>query len=200
MNTRRQTIWLVSMLSLMVILSAYYLFSSGTDNLNDVAKQYEQAGGDQVKIDISESDMPTENPVTDQGLTEDEIIQRATAQAQSGEDYFFQQMMDRHEKLAAEVDRLLSITADATQTQEAVGQAENDLRRLDETNAKVEQIESVLSKDYPNAILSQGDDGRWKVTVQANKLEKKQAVEIFNLVLKELNIGNEKFAGVQIVQ
>lgn len=200
MNTRRQTIWLVSMLSLMVILSAYYLFSSGTDDLNDVTKNLEHAAGDQVNVNITESDLLAENPGSEQGLTEDEIIQRATAKAQSGEDYFFEQMMDRHEKLAAEVDRLMTITADKNQPQEAVGQAENELRRLDETNAKVEQIESVLSKDYPNAILTQGDDGRWKVTVQAEKLEKKQAVEIFNLVLKELNIGNEKFAGVQIIQ
>lgn len=35
MNTKRQTIWLVSMLSLMVILSAYYLF---TQDMNDADK------------------------------------------------------------------------------------------------------------------------------------------------------------------
>ena len=40
MNSKRQTVWLVSMLSLMVILSAYYLFTEnpGTSGLKDTAQ------------------------------------------------------------------------------------------------------------------------------------------------------------------
>ncbi|KPV55275.1 hypothetical protein QJ48_34035, partial [Paenibacillus sp. A3] len=33
MNSKRQTIWLVSMLSLMVVLSAYYLFTEDVGNV-----------------------------------------------------------------------------------------------------------------------------------------------------------------------
>ncbi|WP_219836439.1 SpoIIIAH-like family protein [Paenibacillus sp. R14(2021)] len=36
MNNKRQTIWLVSMLSLMVILSAYYLFTEDVSTTNDI--------------------------------------------------------------------------------------------------------------------------------------------------------------------
>src|SRR5690554_1825076 len=38
MNTKRQTSWLVSMLSLMVILSAYYLFTDNVDEMNTAAE------------------------------------------------------------------------------------------------------------------------------------------------------------------
>ena len=40
MNSKRQTVWLVSMLSLMVILSAYYLFTenTGTSGMKDTAQ------------------------------------------------------------------------------------------------------------------------------------------------------------------
>lgn len=48
MNSKRQTIWLVSMLSLMVVLSAYYLFTDDADKLNKTA---EQAQTEQIKID-----------------------------------------------------------------------------------------------------------------------------------------------------
>ena len=47
MNTKRQTIWLVSMLSLMVVLSAYYLFTqdaSSPDLLTDNTKLEQTAG------------------------------------------------------------------------------------------------------------------------------------------------------------
>lgn len=37
MNTKRQTIWLVSMLSLMVVLSAYYLFTQDIGGKNQVS-------------------------------------------------------------------------------------------------------------------------------------------------------------------
>lgn len=43
MNTRRQTVWLVSMLGLMVILSAYYLF---TDEASELPGQQQTAGND----------------------------------------------------------------------------------------------------------------------------------------------------------
>ncbi|WP_040951345.1 SpoIIIAH-like family protein [Gorillibacterium massiliense] len=39
MNSKRQTIWLVSMLSLMVVLSAYYLFTEDSSKLNSSANQ-----------------------------------------------------------------------------------------------------------------------------------------------------------------
>src|SRR5690606_5619463 len=49
MNTRRQTVWLVSMLGLMVVLSAYYLF---TDEADQVAMQAEeQPSGGEIIVD-----------------------------------------------------------------------------------------------------------------------------------------------------
>lgn len=42
MNTKRQTIWLVSMLSLMVVLSAYYLFTEDVNKLNTATEKTTQ--------------------------------------------------------------------------------------------------------------------------------------------------------------
>lgn len=46
MNTKRQTIWLVSMLSLMVVLSAYYLFTEDTPKAPEMAAEQQQLKGD----------------------------------------------------------------------------------------------------------------------------------------------------------
>lgn len=48
MNTKRQTVWLVSMLSLMVVLSAYYLF---TEDVNELDLTAQQAAGNEIKVD-----------------------------------------------------------------------------------------------------------------------------------------------------
>lgn len=67
MNTKRQTVWLVSMLSLMVILSAYYLFT------DDAAKDsHQMANGAEMTQDntttvnevVNDSDTTTEPSAT----------------------------------------------------------------------------------------------------------------------------------------
>ncbi|MBD0380724.1 SpoIIIAH-like family protein [Paenibacillus sedimenti] len=55
MNAKRQTIWLVSMLSLMVVLSAYYLFTEDVNKL-DLAATDSAAKPQEVKIDMTQVD------------------------------------------------------------------------------------------------------------------------------------------------
>jgi len=55
MNAKRQTIWLVSMLSLMVVLSAYYLFTEDVNKL-DLAANDTKANTQEVKVDMSQAD------------------------------------------------------------------------------------------------------------------------------------------------
>jgi len=226
MNTKRQTIWLVSMLSLMVVLSAYYLFTSGSEDADKLANMAnQQTMQNQTKVNITEDGMNAQlqkDPVlgedtkdpnktaagqeTDKAkqdaatMTDDVIISKATDKAVSGTDYYIQKDMERHDKITKELDKWITISTDVNQTKEAVGEAMDNIRRIDETQAKIEQIEDTLGKDYPHALVQQSDDGRWKVTVQAAKIEKKEAVAIIDLVMKEMNIGADKFAGVQLVE
>jgi stage III sporulation protein AH len=67
MNSKRQTIWLVSMLSLMVILSAYYLFTGDVNKLDKSATTNDSttASTQGINIDMSQTDQP--QTVVDQG-------------------------------------------------------------------------------------------------------------------------------------
>lgn len=53
MNTKRQTIWLVSMLSLMVVLSAYYLFTEDVNKLNTATDKTAQ---EEIKVNTEQID------------------------------------------------------------------------------------------------------------------------------------------------
>ncbi|WP_276351950.1 SpoIIIAH-like family protein [Cohnella caldifontis] len=70
MNNKRQTIWLVSMLSLMVILSAYYLFTEDVTPAQNAAgskQQQEVTGASKATGDLSQGVEVTEvDPATDQ--------------------------------------------------------------------------------------------------------------------------------------
>jgi stage III sporulation protein AH len=86
MNTKRQTIWLVSMLSLMVILSAYYLFTEDVDTadmLTDGTHKEQtaqngatEASGGQAGQNAAEASSGTAGQ---DGVTVNDVVQSADA-------------------------------------------------------------------------------------------------------------------------
>jgi stage III sporulation protein AH len=239
MNAKRQTIWLVSMLSLMVVLSAYYLFTEDVNKL-DLATTETINKTEEVKIDMSQVDpanaaktdvkatsggdakvdtkavTPQNSTKTDAktdvktdaktttkqdaskatkpntAKTDDEVLKIVEEQARttSASDYFTNEQMKQRDYFSKTSSDLMEIIIDSKKTPEAVAKATNDLAKLTDIQEKVENLQDVLMKDFPQAIINQ-DGNKWKVTVQSDKLEKSQGVTIVDMVMKELGTGPE---------
>lgn len=71
MNNKRQTIWLVSMLSLMVILSAYYLFTDDSGKATPPVADSTQASNQKSGTTTSTLDELVLNEVTPEGMVGD---------------------------------------------------------------------------------------------------------------------------------
>ncbi|WP_160033451.1 SpoIIIAH-like family protein [Paenibacillus sp. An7] len=69
MTNKRQTIWLVSMLSLMVVLSAYYLFTEDTGTSNQVAETQQIKGTPSDALEASATN-PLDGLVVNEVVTE----------------------------------------------------------------------------------------------------------------------------------
>lgn len=264
MNPKRQTVWLVSMLSLMVVLSAYYLFtedvnqldfaSTGSKTANEIkvsttehsamdpksldSKANPQAGGaadtkQDVKTDAktdtkaaapSASSTKTDaaasqtTPKTDAkasgtstsaaadskaaaagaGSTaqskdsakaaDAKVLEKVQAQAVSGTDFFVSQQLKRNEDMGKQTEKLMTIITDSKQNSDTVSKAYEDLRKLEDKEAKITNLEESLMKDFPQVIVNE-ESNKWKVTVQSNKLERSQAVSIVESVMKEMSVG-----------
>ncbi|MDQ0898193.1 SpoIIIAH-like family protein [Paenibacillus sp. V4I7] len=238
MNAKRQTIWLVSMLSLMVVLSAYYLFTEDVNKL-DLATTETINKTQEVKIDMSQvdpanaaktdvkattggdakvdtkavtpqnstktdakTDVKTDAKTTttqdasnakpDTAKTDDQVLKIVEEQARttSASDYFTNEQMKQRDYFSKTSSDLMEIIIDSKKTPEAVAKATNDLAKLTDIQEKVENLQDVLMKDFPQAIINQ-DGNKWKVTVQSDKLEKSQGVTIVDMVMKELGTGPE---------
>ncbi|NOU89557.1 SpoIIIAH-like family protein [Paenibacillus sp. LMG 31460] len=239
MNAKRQTIWLVSMLSLMVVLSAYYLFTEDVNKL-DLATTETINKTQEVKIDMSQVDpanaaktdvkattggdakvdtkavTPQNSTKTDAktdvktdakttttqdaskatkpntAKTDDQVLKIVEEQARttSASDYFTNEQMKQRDYFSKTSSDLMEIIIDSKKTPEAVAKATNDLAKLTDIQDKVENLQDVLMKDFPQAIINQ-DGNKWKVTVQSDKLEKSQGVTIVDMVMKELGTGPE---------
>lgn len=194
MNTKRQTVWLVSMLSLMVVLSVYYLFTDNTETPDLASDELTinetmEIGVDEVTNGLVEgqdiADIAVEEKIETVIPSDEQVLTQLNAKVVSGEAYFAAQQMERNDVLSLEYERLLNIATDTEKDVEAVTQAQNDLQLIQDEQEIINSLEEGLSLNYENAIISK-ESNKWKVTVQSKKLEKSEAVSIIDKVMKEL--------------
>lgn len=196
MNTKRQTVWLVSMLSLMVVLSAYYLFTEDVDTMDTTAdnvmnelviEQTGEAGWGEGMYGLSEHG--GEFAATDEGMglrSDEEILAEMQSQAVSGQAYFLTEQMERNEAMYEKLEKLTRLVESASG--DALDQAVTELYALEDQMTKIQQLEAVLQAEYENVLISE-DGSKWKVAVQANELQKGEAVSIAEQVMQELKVS-----------
>lgn len=253
MNTKRQTIWLVSMLSIMVILSAYYLFTEPAATPNKVAQnQSQQANtaksnateasttGDpanvtEVKVDqVTDPNLDAQNAdkttdkapdkgtgvspdiTTDQGkgkttdksttdkpakdktskatgaATDQQIIDELSKQDTTSKETIATYQQERHDAYAEQIDKLQAIALDMSKTPEEAGKAQQELTALDEKEQKITNLEDELRKQFGDAVIKQQDTDKYQVVVASDQLEVSEAVSIVDLIVKELNVSQDK--------
>ena len=216
MNGKRQTIWLVSMLSLMVVLSAYYLF---TEDVGDVDLTTDELQGSEIQVDAihdqnsgtaadagtsdeagtakgaasKDASKSEDSQNAGQQKSDEEVLKQLETQQQvkSGDDYFADLQMKRDQELSKLTEKWLTISTDPNKSTDEVTQSLEELRKLEDEQAKVDDLENMLSKNYRNAVVLK-EDSRWKVIVQADKLEKSEGVTIVDMVMEQLNVGPDK--------
>ncbi|MBR2564668.1 MAG: SpoIIIAH-like family protein [Paenibacillus sp.] len=269
MNNKRQTIWLVSMLSLMVILSAYYLFTEDSGPVNPPVADSQQVDGmkqgeaketagildpteglvvnevvnsgeitdDSGALDPAGSPADVKGqevgnaekaPATESGTkegetpketeqgsekgaaatpdtenktegeaakTDEEVLKEMEQQntAASASSQFQNYQWQREESNNRKYEELMTIAGDLSKTPEENAKATEQLRALEDKEAKITSIEETLSQQYSNAIVEEESD-MYKVVVLSDKLDVKQAVSIVDLVMKELSVSQNKIS------
>ncbi|WP_127494365.1 SpoIIIAH-like family protein [Paenibacillus glycanilyticus] len=209
MNTKRQTIWLVSMLSLMVVLSAYYLFTQDTkspDLLSDGTQQEQKAGateassGNNSQIVVDQVD-PAGNASgsKDSGISDadKQVLDQIDAQGGVDSSVFAQVEEKRSELNSTQQDKLLGDMTNLQDPKEAQAAA-TQLDQLEEKNSKLTSIENELMKTFQQAIVNEEGNG-YKVLVESDKLDKSQAANIIDLVMKTLGVDADQVS-VQFIK
>lgn len=251
MKSKRQTIWLVSMLSLMVILSAYYLFTEDSSQNASKPVEGEQVvnmqnptdlklfpdsvlSGQDVSIsevtsengtasnaikedkeqsqketnDNAENNANTENKsnpsdenkqssekeqngkIVDPTVKDEEVLKQLESQGTTKLDQLTTYQQERSQTNAKRVDELLKKINDGKTLDESAV-AQKELRVLEENEEKINGIEERLQQQYANAVVTE-DNNQYKVVVASEKLEAKDAVNIVDLVIKELGVSQDK--------
>lgn len=206
MNTKRQTIWLVSMLSLMVVLSAYYLFTEDTTTPETTSAQTQlEAPGNASEVSQTNDGVVKEvtgnksgeaqgdTTASNQGtINEDDqqILDQIAKDVMAG-NQIEELQMERNNEYQTELERLYGIINDTTITDEKLLSAFDQMDLLEEQETKIASLEEELQKDYSQAVITQ-ENGAYTVVVESPKLEVKQAVAIISKLMKELNVTQDK--------
>ncbi|WP_138225484.1 SpoIIIAH-like family protein [Paenibacillus algicola] len=248
MNNKRQTIWLVSMLSLMVVLSAYYLFTEDAGPAAPpVAERTQdfglQAQGDEIVVhevveegvdgdagksedaavgsdtDTSkangEAADETGNPAQPEAGSEDTAVKEDTAVNETGketaksEDEILEEVaqvqagsssaklesyqLDRANKNMQLHEELMAKLGDQNTTPEETAKVTNDLNSLEEKESILWSIEEKLQQQFENAVVKEEND-RYNVVVLSEGLDAKNAAGIVSMVMKELNVSQDKIS------
>ncbi|GAB2692965.1 SpoIIIAH-like family protein [Paenibacillus thermoaerophilus] len=192
MNAKRQTVWLVSMLSLMVVLSAYYLF---TEDMSESAPA-ETVNVEEIQIDASELDKAQADALkAAAGQSESEILKQAQAKAHSGAELISSLKSQHREALSKRVEQLSAILSDTKKTKEETAKAREEIDLLEQQEQIIDHLEDTLMADYQfaDAAVVQ-DSGKWTVYLNEPTIEKSEVASIAVMVMKELKARPEQIS------
>ncbi|MBO8163139.1 MAG: SpoIIIAH-like family protein [Brevibacillus sp.] len=208
MVVRKQTVWLLTMLAVMVVLSGYYLVkgpSEQTPALGSPAGQEDALSG--VEVETEQTDMPAPDAAPVEDVT-DESGQSEYAQAgeegtwpEDGSSSIFTNAVNetfqgikinREAMMEKQKDEQMEIIVNPDASPQAIAEAKARHDELSQMQNNIMALEEMLKADgYKDAVVFAQNDSV-KVVVQAEKLDRKQVVDIIALTKQHLDVPGYK--------
>lgn len=167
---KKQTVWLLTMLSLMIVLSVYYMISPGSEDLAYI---------DDGQSDAEET-TATDSQEVDGEAEVDEINNLG------GDELFTTIRMELQDERSMKKDRLTAVVASSDASSEEKDQALKDIDKLEETSTKEAILEeSILKANGYEDVLVRADEETVHVHVKVDNLSQTEANNIMQTVRDE---------------
>ncbi|PGM95056.1 SpoIIIAH-like family protein [Bacillus cereus] len=210
---KKQTVWLLTMLSLVVVLSVYYVTTP--DKMNTAAPAtgekmgQEKQGAD--KAVTKETTKETTNKETTKENTSKETTNKetdkkendkketskkeASVTVQSSDENFTALRMQIEDQRSVEKEKLQNVMKSSKSSAEEKSKAKDNLDAITTMETKQQLLETVIKSQggYKDALV-RADGTDIKVTVKSAKHSQKEANKIIQLVRSE---GGSKDVGVK---
>ncbi|AGA24224.1 MULTISPECIES: stage III sporulation ratchet engulfment protein SpoIIIAH [Bacillus] len=202
---KKQTVWLLTMLSLVVVLSVYYIMSP--ESKNAVQMQSEKSAPDSgevatekapAKQDTKEkSGTETEKGKEDgtKGTKDSSADKETSAEASekgtvvtetADDDLFTTYRLDLEDARSKEREELNAIVSSDDATAKEKSEAYDKMTALSEVEGTEKQLETLIkTQGYEDALVNAEGD-KINITVKSDKHSKSKATAIIDLVAKEI--------------
>ncbi|MCY7783467.1 MULTISPECIES: stage III sporulation ratchet engulfment protein SpoIIIAH [unclassified Bacillus (in: firmicutes)] len=200
---KKQTVWLLTMLSLVVVLSVYYIMSP--ESKNAVQMQSEKSASDSgevatekapAKEDTKEKNgTETEKEDGTKGTKDSSADKETSAEASekgtvvtetADDDLFTTYRLDLEDARSKEREELNAIVSSDDATAKEKSEAYDKMTALSEVEGTEKQLETLIkTQGYEDALVNAEGD-KINITVKSDKHSKSKATAIIDLVAKEI--------------
>ncbi|TMW73751.1 SpoIIIAH-like family protein [Alteribacter natronophilus] len=189
MVLKRQTVWLLTMLSLIIVLSVYYI---NINNQDFAGVPQDQTGENQAaEGEDLEAQLQNDESVT---FVEIEDTTAASGQSQystmSADEMFEMIRLQRQDARGKANEEYADVIASAEASADVQSQAFDGREALQAMAQKEELLETLIkARGYEDALVIT-EDGQVRIYVKADGLSKEEAVQIKRLAYEELGADN----------
>jgi stage III sporulation protein AH len=182
MMLKKQTVWLLTMLSLVVVLSVYYVTAPKDMNNNTAFTSHEDATK-QKESDTDQADVAVEEMKKKDGKVTSSV---------SSDDVFTALRMQIEDERSRLRDQLNAIVASANATAQQKSEAMDKIEKLQALAEKEATLETLIkSKGGYEDVLVRTEDDQVRVTIKAKEHSKKSANEVIHMVKNEIPEAND---------
>nr|WP_263325776.1 SpoIIIAH-like family protein [Neobacillus sp. Marseille-Q6967] len=181
MLLKKQTVWLLTMLSLVVVLSVYYITSPEQKSTDLAAVEQEE----------KESQKQTKTDTEAKAENEDTIVSEV-----AGDEEFEALRLKKDEQRSELKEELNAVVASTDLPADERSKAIDQMQKLNQTAQKEEMLETLIRASGYDDALVRADGKTVRITVKSNKEHSKSAAnDIIKLVKKE--IGETNYVAVE---
>ncbi|MGG1881960.1 SpoIIIAH-like family protein [Bacillus safensis] len=189
---KKQTVWLLTMLSLVVVLSVYYIMSPQGENAVTV-EDTKSKGTEEKKVETEKgTDKGADKKSTDKetnGKQEDIETSGEEGKAvseQTDDELFTTYRLELEDKRSKQREEYNEIVSSDDATAQEKSEAYDQMTALSEAEGTERQLETLIkTKGYKDALVSAEGD-KVSITVRSDKKSKSQAAAIIDMVTKEM--------------
>ncbi|WP_124727207.1 SpoIIIAH-like family protein [Staphylospora marina] len=175
MSINKQTVWLVTMLSLMVVLSAYYLLTGPVEPVQETVKSSDLPGKG-ITVDIK----PVEKP---------EAGEKQAKEAVKGEsDFFVGYQLQRSTLRQKMTEEYMKVLTDPEASKQEIEEAQKKIEQLMKTDNTETVLEELIRKEGFRDAVVMSNSRHVDVIVQSDNLSRAQAVKLISLVKQHMDV------------
>lgn len=171
MLLKKQTVWLLTMLSLVVVLSVYYITSP------------EQQKNELAAVEEKSSETTNEKVQSETATEEDEVIVKSEV---ASDEVFEALRLDLQDERSRMKEELTNMMASTELSAEERSKAKDQIDELNTIAQKEEVLETLIkAMDYED-VLVRADGEKVRITVKANEHSASVANTIIQTVRSEI--------------
>ncbi|MBD3858813.1 SpoIIIAH-like family protein [Bacillus sp. 28A-2] len=197
---KKQTVWLLTMLSLVVVLSVYYIMSPQGENAVTV-EDMKSKGTEEKKTETEKGTEKGAEKGTEKGSGDKSTDKETNAKQedvetsgeegkavseQTDDELFTTYRLELEDKRSKQREEFNEIVSSDDATAQEKSEAYDQMTALSEAEGTERQLETLIkTKGYKDALVSAEGD-KVSITVRSDKKSKSQAADIIDMVTKEI--------------